>query len=236
MKSMPKSEQLINQIIKSAALPSEETKDLKKELESHFFEAEKNLQISGQNVEETVDDFGDPKIIGKYIRKAHRKYEKIPILGDLVYYPPFRYAIGLSIINIILMIISPIKYYGFLMILIAFDEDRDCSVFCEDLTFTFLILLIPLIIAFFVAKYIYKKITSYRNLILLFVLSILPALCIWAVIFIPNQIRRSQSSIFEGFEFGIMILNIFIFNIFILIFYSIYKLIKKLKYGSRKKK
>lgn len=67
----------IKKILTSADLPKDLSEDLKKELESHFYEKERDLRLSGvseKEVEQKVEeDFGDEEIVGSYFNFVHKK-------------------------------------------------------------------------------------------------------------------------------------------------------------------
>lgn len=65
----------IQNLLKSADLPKDLSEDLKKELESHFYEKEYDLSLSGLSSEEIEEimhqDFGDEKSIGATLQLIH---------------------------------------------------------------------------------------------------------------------------------------------------------------------
>lgn len=67
----------IQAILKEADLSKELTMDLKKELESHFYEKEHALRFSGLKDEEIgkklIEDFGNDEILAKHLNFVHKK-------------------------------------------------------------------------------------------------------------------------------------------------------------------
>jgi len=67
----------IQAIIDEAGLPSEQTDELRRELESHFYEKELDLELSGvpktQIQSQLEADFGDQEVIASYFRWVHQR-------------------------------------------------------------------------------------------------------------------------------------------------------------------
>lgn len=97
----------IQHILKSADLPKDLSEDLKKELESHFYEKERDLRLSGvseEEVEQKVEeDFGDEEIVGSYFNFVHKKsfYSLIKTLMQNKNKPSIFYTVVLFIFLIL---------------------------------------------------------------------------------------------------------------------------------------
>ena len=69
--------QKIKQVVKEADLPKALSEDLKKELESHFYEKEHDLRFSGlkgDEIEKQLSkDFGDEEFVAKHLNFVHKK-------------------------------------------------------------------------------------------------------------------------------------------------------------------
>ncbi len=67
----------IRQILKEADLPKALSEDLKKELESHFYEKEHDLRFSGlrnESLEKKLsEDFGNESLVAKHLNFVHKK-------------------------------------------------------------------------------------------------------------------------------------------------------------------
>jgi hypothetical protein len=82
-------EEKIEHILQSSRLVHDELEELRRELESHFVESIYDRELDGSTVREAVTEFGDSQQIGKQLYFANRKYERLPLIGELLYYPPF---------------------------------------------------------------------------------------------------------------------------------------------------
>ena len=97
----------IKKIINAADLPKDLAEDLKKELESHFYEKERDLRLSGvseEEVEQKVEeDFGDEEIVGSYFNFVHKKsfYSLIKTLMQNKNKPSIFYTVVLFIFLIL---------------------------------------------------------------------------------------------------------------------------------------
>lgn len=84
--------QLAEATASASHLSRAEKEELTKELLSHFFEQEYEMNLQGnreeQNVKKIKASFGNPDEIGKQLHMVHQRYEKIPLIGPLFYYRP----------------------------------------------------------------------------------------------------------------------------------------------------
>jgi len=155
---------LIKKTTDSSLLSPEEKHEIERELQSHFWEKQRDLQLLGNNEEETdamiSQSFGNPEAVGKEFFLVHRRLERIPWIGPLFYYRPLKIAVKIIFLNILFFLLS------LLTMLIYFGEKNNLTVLpfiVREVVIGFLfciaVLLHPYVIAFFTGvSFVVKKI------------------------------------------------------------------------------
>lgn len=95
---------LAKEITKDARLGKKESESLYKELVSDFVERERDLILSGMTQEQVYlavsGEFGNTRELGKSFYFANQPLSRIPLLGEMLYFRPLRFAILLGVTKI----------------------------------------------------------------------------------------------------------------------------------------
>lgn len=108
---MPKElAQLISKILQSSQLTEEEQEELQKELLSHFLDKITELELQGKSESQIIQlitqEFGDPQVLGEQLFLVHKRFEKIPWIGPLLYYVPARMGVRLLLTHLLLYLLG----------------------------------------------------------------------------------------------------------------------------------
>ncbi|MEI6462698.1 MAG: hypothetical protein WCO33_03470 [bacterium] len=92
--------EFIKSFVEKSSLSEKDSKLLFMEMESDLDSKEKDLILNGEtNIMERIEkDFGDVNPISEQMFMAHHRYINIPILGPLLYFKAFRWALLLSLL------------------------------------------------------------------------------------------------------------------------------------------
>ncbi len=100
-KSYSNVENLINEISEGSSLTKKEKEEVRKELQSHFYEKAKDLELS--NKEQLIEnlmikDFGKKEDISSELFYSKYPYLRIPIIGSVLHFPVLRRALLILIL------------------------------------------------------------------------------------------------------------------------------------------
>lgn len=136
--------QLISRILDQSGCSAEEKEELKKELSSHILEAIKELELQGKSesaiIQSIKQEFGDPDELGQQFFLVHKRFEKIPWIGPLLYYVPARMGIRLLLTHLILYM-SSLAFLMFVLPLLLDSQSESTAQLIEKIFFGTFILL-----------------------------------------------------------------------------------------------
>lgn len=133
---------LITKILETSDCTPEEKAELQKELSSHFLDAMRELELQGKSESEMIkiikQEFGDPELLGQQFFMVHKRFEKIPWIGPLLYYVPAKMGIRLLLTHLVLYSASV-----FTLFLVTGYDDVGLNLFpfLQKIVFTCFILL-----------------------------------------------------------------------------------------------
>lgn len=163
-------EKTIDQLSKGSSLNTKDEESFKRELESHFYEKLKDLELLSKQEaisKLAVKDFGNIQGISQDMFFSNYPYLKVPLIGNLLYFPLIRIALALLISFLA----------SFLLLLILIFPLGLLLSFIFDSNILFGIYFVPLVLAFIIGILALVRKVRFKKLIL----GILTAISITAV-------------------------------------------------------
>lgn len=118
-------QKIIQQTLDASHLSDEEKAELERELRAHILDHARELELNGYSEKEIIETitraFGDTEEIGQQLFLVHRRFERIPWIGPLLYYRPFTLGVQLFVIHCIVLFVWFSKLF---FVLIAVVEQR----------------------------------------------------------------------------------------------------------------
>lgn len=195
-------EKTIDQLSKGSSLNTKDEENFKRELESHFYEKMKDLEILSKQEaisKLAVKDFGNIQDISQDMFFSNYPYLKVPLIGNLLYFPLIRISIALLMSFIISFLLLIILIFPLGMVLSTkFNINLFMGVY-----------LLPFVIAFCIGILALIKRVRFKKLILgIFMAISITATFTFLIVLIPAVSNSFASNDEGGFYYLSIVVSI----------------------------